>query len=110
MDAVYRMQPGRRLRPSAEALAGAGHHLLLTRNGPMDVLGEIGLGHDYAELSAVSEKIVVDESLSLLVLNLEWIIRTKEEVGAPKDLAALDLLRATLNERNKHASGEPDAE
>jgi hypothetical protein len=110
LDAVYRMQPGKRLRPSAEALAGPGHHLLLTRNGPMDVLGEIGLGHDYEELAASSEEIVVDESLKLLVLNLEWIIRTKEEAGAPKDLAALDLLRATLNERNKPASTEPDAE
>ena len=59
VDAVYRMQPSRRLRPSADALAGPGHHLLLTRNGPLDVLGEIGLGHDYVELEAFSEQVVL---------------------------------------------------
>lgn len=110
LDAVYRMQPSRRLRPSADALAGPGHHLLLTRNGPLDVLGEIGLGHDYLELEAFSEQVVLGGGGAIRVLSLEWIIRTKEEVGGVKDLATLDLLRAALAQQKMRASGEPDAE
>ena len=110
VDAVYRMQPARRLRPSAEALAGAVHHLLMTRNGPLDVLGEIGRGHDFEELKASSEQIVFGGGPAIRVLSLEWIIRTKEEVGGQKDLATLALLRAALEEENKPASGDPDPE
>lgn len=110
VDAVYRMQPSRRLRPSAGALAGPGHHLLLTRNGPLDVLGEIGLGHDYVELESFSEQVVLSGGAAIRVLSLEWIIRTKEEVGGIMDLATLDLLPASLAQQEKHASGEPDAE
>ncbi len=101
IDAVYRFQPERRLRPSAEALAGSGHHLLQTVNGMLDVLGEIGAGHGYDELISHSEPFLVDESLSINVLSLDWLIRTKEEVGSPKDLAVLDLLREVRRQRGK---------
>ncbi|MBE0660297.1 MAG: hypothetical protein IH602_21570 [Bryobacteraceae bacterium] len=110
VDAVYRTQPARKLRPSAEALSGPGHHLLLTRNGPLDVLGEIGDGHGYGELEAFSDEIILGGDTAVLVLRLEWIIRTKEEVGGVKDLATLDLLRASLAQQKKHASGEADSE
>jgi hypothetical protein len=99
IDAVYRFQPQRRLRPAAEALAGPGHHLLRTVHGPMDVLGEIGNGHDYGELVKTSEAIDIGDGLTVAVLSLEWLIRIKEEVGAPKDLAVLDILRETLRLR-----------
>jgi hypothetical protein len=89
-------------------LAGAGHHLPVTRNGPLDVLGEIGLGHDFKELEASSEQLVLRGGQAIRFLSLEWIIRTKEEVGGPKDLATLDLLRAALAENRKRASGDPD--
>lgn len=110
VDAVYRMQPARKLRPSAEALAGPGHHLLLTRNGPLDVLGQIGDGHGYVELESFSDQIILDGETPILVLSLEWIMRTKEEVGSAKDLASLDLLRAAIEEKNNPASGDPDPE
>jgi hypothetical protein len=96
VDAAYRIQPDRRLGPTEEALAGPGHHLLLTTHRPLDVLGEIGAGHGYTELIEVSETAIIDESLTVDVLSLEWLIRTKEEAGAPKDLAVLDILRETL--------------
>ena len=96
LDAIYRSQPERRLRPSLEALAGPGHHLLLTVHGPMDVLGEIGNGHGYGQLIKVSEPIEIGDGLTSAVLSLDWLIRTKEEVGAPKDLAVLEILRETL--------------
>ncbi len=96
VDATYRIQPDRRLRPTPVALAGPGHHLLLTIHGPLDVLGEIGAAHDYGELIEVSEVVIIDDSLTVDVLSLDWLIRTKEEVGGPKDLAVLDVLRETL--------------
>lgn len=44
LDARYRDLTGRVLRPEARALEGEEHHRLLTRCGPLDVLGNIGLG------------------------------------------------------------------
>src|SRR3954447_2164849 len=42
LDAYYREQPDRRLRPGPSHLASAGHQLLLTRAGPLDLLGTVG--------------------------------------------------------------------
>lgn len=50
LDACYRMQPERKIVPRASHLASPGHPLLMTRLGPLDVLGAIGLGHVYGEL------------------------------------------------------------
>lgn len=99
LGAVYRFQSERRLRPTIEALAGTGHHLLQTAHGPLDVSGEIGSGHGYDELIGQSESFLVGESLTVNVLNLDWLIRTKEEAGAPKDIAVLELLREVRRQR-----------
>src|ERR1700722_12407540 len=40
LDARYRSQP--ELRPGADQLASPGHQLLMTRYGPLDLLGMIG--------------------------------------------------------------------
>ncbi|HEY3827134.1 MAG TPA: hypothetical protein VGL82_21415 [Bryobacteraceae bacterium] len=42
LEAVYRNQPERRLRPDESHLTSKGHQLLLTKFGPLDVLGMIG--------------------------------------------------------------------
>ena len=42
LEAVYRSQPERLLRPNESHLTGQGHQLLLTKFGPLDVLGMIG--------------------------------------------------------------------
>lgn len=47
LDAKYRDIAGRTLAPDAERVRGARHNLLLTRSGPLDVLGEIGHGRDF---------------------------------------------------------------
>ena len=39
---MYRAQPERQLRPGETHLASAGHQLLSTKFGPLDVLGMIG--------------------------------------------------------------------
>ena len=48
LEAVYRMQPERRLEPDASDLSSPGHHNLISNCGPLDVLGAIvrGLGYD----------------------------------------------------------------
>jgi hypothetical protein len=40
----------RRLRPAPDALRGPGHHLLMTRCGPLDILGVIGKERDFRAL------------------------------------------------------------
>jgi hypothetical protein len=100
LDARYRDLTGRILRPEARALEGEGHHLLLTRCGPLDVLGRIGRGHGYQDLIADSTMQPLGE-LAICVLGLEALIRTKIEAGRDKDRAVLPILRRTLEESSK---------
>lgn len=100
LEARYRDPAGRDLRPDASGLAGPGHHLLVTRFGPLDVLGEIGAGNDYAGLVEHSEVIRLGDA-ALRVLGLPALIRVKEQAGRPKDLAVLAILRQTLAESTK---------
>jgi hypothetical protein len=100
LDARYRDLTGRVLRPEAHALEGEGHHLLLTRCGPLDVLGKIGLGRSYQDLIADSIKRSLGE-ITICVLGLEALIRTKIEAGRDKDRAVLPILRRTLEESSK---------
>jgi hypothetical protein len=50
LGARYRERP--QLTPTVDALGSTGLHLLVTRHGPLDVLGAIGRGRDYRALSA----------------------------------------------------------
>jgi hypothetical protein len=100
LDARYRDLTGRVLRPEARGLEGEGHHLLLTRCGPLDVLGRIGHGHGYQELIADSASRQLGD-ITIHILGLEALIRTKLEAGRDKDRAVLDILRRTLEERGK---------
>jgi hypothetical protein len=101
LDAVYRAQPDLRLRPNASHLSSAGHQLLLTRLGPLDLLGAIGNGRTYPDLLMHTTELKAGPSLSVRVLDLETQIAIKEEVGGEKDRAALPILRRTLEERRK---------
>ncbi len=80
LDACYRGQGDRRLRPGPTHLASPGHQLLMTRFGPLDLLGTIGRNHDYADLMEHTEELLVS-GMHLRVLNLETLIAIKEEVG-----------------------------
>src|SRR5215510_659458 len=88
LDARYRDLTGRVLRPEARGLEGKGHHLLLTRCGPLDVLGQIGHGHGYHELIADSTQRQLGD-ITVHVLRLEALIRTKLEADRDKDRAVL---------------------
>ena len=104
LDAVYRMRPERRLRPNASHLASTGHSNLLTRYGPLDVLGSIGRDLGYAELVARSAELEIGAGHRIRVLDLETLIAVKEELGGEKDRAALPILRRTLEERQKKSA------
>ncbi len=100
-DAIFRIQPQRRLQPNATQLAAGGHLNLLTRYGPVDLLGAIGRGLGFADLLPHSIEMSIGEGLAIRVLNLETIIAIKEQLASEKDLAALPILRRTLEEMKK---------
>jgi hypothetical protein len=102
LEAIYRTQPDRRLKPSAAHLSSPGHQLLLTRFGPLDLLGMIGAGHGYEELLGRTVEMKVDDELRIRVLDLKTLIQTKEEVAGEKDAAVLPILRQTLIEKSRH--------
>ena len=101
LDAVYRIQPERRLEPTAAHLAGPGHLNLITRYGPLDLLGVIGRDLGYVDLLPHSSEMDIGEGVRIRVLNLEKLIAIKEELGGEKDRAMLPVLRRTLEEKNK---------
>jgi hypothetical protein len=99
--AIFRIQPERRLRPNESDLAGGGHLNLLTRYGPVDLLGTIGNNLGYADLLPHSNEMDIGEGLRIQVLDLETIIAIKEQLGSEKDLAALPNLYQTLRQMKK---------
>jgi hypothetical protein len=101
LDAVFRMQPERRLKPNASHLASAGHLNLITRYGPLDLLGTIGRDLGYQDLAPHSVELDISEGLRIRVLDLETLIAIKEELGGEKDRAVLPILRRTLEEKRK---------
>ncbi len=73
----------------------------MTKFGPLDVLNSIVKGHSFEELSESSPTLELGPGMTIRVLGLETQIRIKEEVGSPKDLAVLPILRETLRERDR---------
>jgi predicted nucleotidyltransferase len=103
LDAHYRIQPERRLRPNASHLSSIGHQSLIGRLGPFDILGHIGNGRTYQDLVGHTVEIDLGDGLKVRVLDLETHIAVKEEVGGEKDIAALPVLRRTLAEKKKQS-------
>lgn len=106
LEAHYRNLESRRLVPDRSHLRSSGHQLLMTDSGPLDILGVIGSDRSYEDLLPLSHDLAVGD-LTIRVLSLEAVIRTKEEVGHPKDRAVLEILRETLRESRKDEEG-PD--
>jgi len=100
LDAVYRHDP-RRLRPAESHLMSPGHSLLVTTHGDLDCLGTVGQGQGYEERLDRAPTMDLGEGLAVRVIDLPTLIRLKEEAGRPKDVAALPVLRATLEESRR---------
>jgi hypothetical protein len=104
LDAVYRIQPERRLRPGRQALMSTGHQTLLTKYGPLDLLGTIGTDLGYEELVPRSTEILIAEGVRVRILNLETLIEVKEQLNGDKDRAMLPILRHTLEENKRRGA------
>jgi len=103
LDARYRHDP-RNLKPNESHLTTAGHQILETRHGDLDVLGSIAGGAEYDTL--LGDTVLLDlEGMAVRVLGLSRLIAAKEAAGRPKDMAVLPLLRATLDEIRKRRGG-----
>lgn len=96
LEAIYRIQPERRLRPLRSALLSTGHQTMITKYGPLDMLGEIGNGLGFEELLPRSREMLIAEGVRIRVLNLETLIEVKEQLNGEKDRAMLPILRRTL--------------
>ncbi len=101
LDAHYREQPERHLAPTTSHLASDGHQLLITRLGPLDILGTLGQGQGYEELLPHTVERSVDLNLKVRILNLSTLIAVKEQAGREKDRAVLPTLRRTLEELDR---------
>jgi hypothetical protein len=101
LDAQYRDPAGRRIVPEAQALAGSGHHLLLTKAGPLDVLGAIEGGRGYDELAPRATSLEVADGLEVRVLDLTALVELKAEGLRDKDRAVLPILERTLAESKR---------
>ncbi len=100
LDAVYRGVGDRRLKPGPDHLTSSGHQLLMTRHGPLDLLGTIGINQGYEELIQHTVEMKIGEHI-LRVLDLETLITVKEELGQEKDRASIPILKRTLTERSR---------
>jgi hypothetical protein len=100
LDAHDRGRGHQTLRPALTHLASEGHHLLITRCGPLDVLATVGIGRDYADLCEHTVELDIGE-FRVRVLKLKKLIEIKEETGLDKDKAMLPGLRRTLEETMK---------
>ncbi len=89
------------IRPTKEDIMAGGHLLLMTRAGPLDVLGFVGDQDRYEDLIDVSSDVPMSTG-NIRVLNLEELIRQKRAANRPKDKAALALLEEVL-QRQKDA-------
>jgi hypothetical protein len=95
LDAIVREPTNRRLRPTADILMGPGQLLMSTTLGPLDALGQLHDGRGYDELIRRTVR-MGDDSIPLLVLDLETLIEIKITTGRTKDKLVVPLLQALL--------------
>lgn len=99
VDARYRGRPqGQVLRPTREALLGAGHQLLMTELGPLDALGAVEGGRDYASLLPDAVTVTV-EGRPVRVVRLETLAELKRNSTGAKERLTLAILEETLRRR-----------
>lgn len=94
LDAYARGQGERRIRPDRSHLGSPGHQLLMTKHGPLDLLGTVGRGRGYEDLLAHSDDMRVG-AITIKVIDLDTLIELKEETGRDKDVAVLAILKRT---------------
>ena len=101
LEARYRTLGAETARPTYSHLVSPGHQLLMTRWGPLDLLGTIGEAQGYSELLDRTVTLGAGQDLSVQVLDLSTLIQLKEQLANDKDRAILPILRRTLEEKGK---------
>ena len=101
LEAIYRVQPEKKLRPSESHLASKGHKNFVTSLGPLDLLGTIGDDWEYRDLEGSSDVFEIADGLTVRALNLETQIKIKEKLTGERDREILPLLRRALIEKQK---------
>jgi hypothetical protein len=101
LDAILRIPPERQLRPELSHLADPGPLNLITRYGPLDLLGTIGSGLGFEDLLPHSLEMKIAAETSVNVLDLATLIALKEESMGEKDRITLPVLRRTLEEKRR---------
>lgn len=99
LDAVARGDR-RRLPPTLSHLLGAGHLLLETLHGPLDVLGTIEKPRGYRDVIDESDVIQLAD-VPVRVLRLERLLVVKRKLNRPKDRLMALQIEATIAERNR---------
>lgn len=99
LEAYYREKPNHRIAPTAKGLQSAGHHLLNTQYGPLDLLGTVTGGEDYHELLPQTVPVQLGEAAEVRILALRMLIELKERMGGEKDRYALAMLKQLLKEK-----------
>lgn len=101
LEARFRGVGSRDVKPRLSHLRTAGHQLLMTRAGPLDLLGEIGRRSGYKELLSETTELKIKRGLTIRILNLDALIRIKMETARDKDKAVIAVLKQTLKEKMK---------
>ncbi len=100
IKAHYRHSSDRNLRPGLSHPATPGHQLLITKFGPLDVLGMIGSNHGYDELSVHAEPMDLGDGTQIMVVSLPPVNPEQIRSGHPKVQSTLEILRETLRLRD----------
>lgn len=98
LHALIRELGSRDLRPDRAILQSGGQVRLITDFGPLDVLGRLHDGRDYADLVEHSE-LVGDENRQIRVIDLPTLIEIKAGTHRRSDRIVLPILRALLTRR-----------
>jgi hypothetical protein len=101
LEARHRMPGKENAKPEPSHLLSPGHQLLMTRSGPLDLIGPIGAGGGYSELIRETSERDLGGGLRVRVLGLPAQNRIKQELARDRDLAVLAILRRTLEEKGK---------
>ena len=99
LEAFYREKP--EISPNATRLDSSGHHLLMTKFGPLDLLGSTVGDHGYEELLEQTQEVDLGEGMLVYILNLSALINMKKELGRDRDRAVLPILLKTLEEHQR---------
>ena len=99
LDARFREHQST-LKPTKDDILAGGHLLLLTRAGPLDVLGFIGNDNRYEDLMHLTSEVAMSIG-KFRVLELEELIRQKRATDRPKDRAVIELLEEALRHQKR---------